>query len=205
MRLQQMNLGVLLLFLLLVLAGFPYKVEGYLYPLTDRPINPLVDLWTDRFLDPLRVLEQIPVELGKNDPSSPMAMMMTPAKVDWKETPEGHVIALDVPGLNRDEIKIEVEEGNRVLRVSGERKKEEEKEGEHWHRVERSYGKFWRQFKVPENVDLESVKAKLENGVLTLTLEKLSPDKIKGPRMVSIAGESEKPAQIKVNETKQEL
>ena len=65
MRLQQMNLGVLLLFLLLVLAGFPYKVEGYLYPLTDRPINPLVDLWTDRFLDPLRVLEQIPVELGK--------------------------------------------------------------------------------------------------------------------------------------------
>ncbi|WVZ14562.1 hypothetical protein V8G54_012128 [Vigna mungo] len=177
-----MRNSVLVPVILVVLAGFPSKAKGYLQPLTDRPGALWADIWSDRFLDPYRVLEQIPFGVGKDQAS----MAVSPARVDWKETAEGHVIMMDVPGLKKDEIKIEIE-GNRVVRVSGERKKEEEKEGDHWHRVERSYGKFWRQFKVPENVDFDSLKAKLENGVLTLTMAKLSPDKIKVSRVVSIA------------------
>ncbi|KAL5068442.1 hypothetical protein RYX36_019329 [Vicia faba] len=186
------------LFLILLACNFPFKAKGSLLPFLDSPNTLLSDLWSDRFPDPFRVLEQIPFGVETHEPS----MTLSHARVDWKETPKEHVIMLDVPGLKKDDIKIEVEE-NRVLRVSGERKKEEEKKGDHWHRVERSYGKFWRQFRLPENVDLDSVKAKMESGVLTLTLNKLSHDKIKGPRMVSIVGdEDDKPSKIINDELK---
>ncbi|BAT94835.1 hypothetical protein LR48_Vigan02g176100 [Vigna angularis] len=191
-----MRLHQLILFLLLL---FVAKAKGSLLPF-DPPRGILAELLSDRFPDPFHVLEQIPFGVEKDEQS----MVMSGARVDWKETPEGHEIMVDVPGLKREEIKIEVEE-NRVLRVSGERKREEEKKGDHWLRVERSYGKFWRQFRLPQNVDLDSVKAKLDNGVLTLTLNKLSPEKIKGPRVVTIAGEDQEPPKLTNDGTKQEL
>ncbi|GMH00708.1 hypothetical protein Nepgr_002547 [Nepenthes gracilis] len=168
---------------LLTVAVAAGPSEGSVLPPIDRPRSVLADMWPDRwFPDPFRVLEQIPVFGGTEKDG---AWLTPPAKVDWKETPEGHVIVVDVPGLRKEELKIELDE-NRVLRVVGERKREEEKKEDHWHRVERSYGKFYRQFRLPENVDLDSVKAKLENGVLTVNLKKLSPDEGRSPRIVGI-------------------
>ena len=98
------------------------------------------------------------------------------AQVDWKETPESHVFKADLPGLKKEEVKVEVQEG-RVLEISGERSVEKEDKNDKWHRVERGRGKFLRRFQLPENAKLDEVKASLENGVLTVTIPKVAEKK----------------------------
>ncbi len=92
-------------------------------------------------------------------------------RVDWRETPEAHVFKADLPGLKKEEVKVEVEEG-RVLKISGERKREQEEKSDTWHSVERSSGSFVRRFRLPENSKPDAVKAAMENGVLTVTVPK---------------------------------
>ncbi|KAL6649648.1 hypothetical protein ACP70R_013872 [Stipagrostis hirtigluma subsp. patula] len=104
------------------------------------------------------------------------------ARFDWKETPEAHVFKADVPGLKKEEVKVEVEDGN-VLQISGERNKEQEEKTDTWHRVERSSGKFLRRFRLPENAKTEQIKASMENGVLTVTVPK---EEVKKPEVKSI-------------------
>ena len=104
------------------------------------------------------------------------------ARIDWKEMPEAHVFKADVPGLKKEEVKVEVEDGN-VLQISGERNKEQEEKTDTWHRVERSSGKFLRRFRLPENAKAEQVKASMENSVLTVTVPK---EEAKKPEVKSI-------------------
>jgi len=108
------------------------------------------------------------------------------ARIDWKETPKAHVFKADVPGLKKEEVKVEVEDGN-VLQISGERSKEQEEKNDRWHRVERSSGKFLRRFRLPENAKTEQIKASMENGVLTVTVPK---EEVKKPEVkpVQITG-----------------
>ncbi|KAF5733144.1 HSP20-like chaperones superfamily protein [Tripterygium wilfordii] len=148
--------------------------------------------------DPFRILEQTPLTIPKSM-ETPLAL----ARADWKETPTSHVITLDIPGMKKDDVKIEVEE-NRVLRISGERKDEEEIEGEKWHRVERTNGKFWRQFRLPANADLDQIKAHLEDGVLRITVPKFAEQKKRQPKVINIAGEEGSSAQD-IKATKAEM
>ncbi|KAL2248867.1 17.5 kDa class I heat shock protein-like [Sesamum indicum] len=98
------------------------------------------------------------------------------AMVDWRETPNAHVFKADVPGLRKEEVKVELED-DRILQISGERKREMEEKGDTWHRVERSSGRFMRRFRLPENAKVEEVKASMENGVLTVTVPKVEAKK----------------------------
>ncbi|KAL8499250.1 hypothetical protein ACS0TY_022291 [Phlomoides rotata] len=110
------------------------------------------------------------------------ASQFAAARIDWKETAEAHVFKADVPGLKKEEVKVEVEEGN-VLQISGERNREKEEKNDTWHRVERSSGKFRRCFRLPENAKLDQIRASMENGVLTVTVPK---EEVKKPEVKAI-------------------
>jgi HSP20 family protein len=90
--------------------------------------------------------------------------------VDIVETENELVLKADVPGVDLQDIDIQLENG--TLTVKGERKFERDEKNKGFHRMERSYGSFVRIFTVPETVDSEHVKAGYEAGVLTITLPK---------------------------------
>ncbi|KAF7065951.1 hypothetical protein CFC21_072015 [Triticum aestivum] len=140
--------------------------------------DPFADLWADPF-DTFRSI--VPAMISGNNNNDETAAFAN-ARVDWKETPEAHVFKADLPGVKKEEVKVEVEDGN-VLVVSGERTKEEEDKNDKWHRVERSSGKFVRRFRLPEDAKVEEVKAGLENGVLTVTVPKAE---VKKPEVKAI-------------------
>ncbi|XVF68876.1 hypothetical protein PTKIN_Ptkin11bG0036400 [Pterospermum kingtungense] len=125
-----------------------------------------LDVW-----DPFRDLS-----LSSSLANTPETSAFANTRIDWKETPEAHVFKADLPGLKKEEVKVEIED-NRLLQISGERKVEKEDKNDTWYRVERSSGKFMRRFALPENVKTDQVKASIENGVLTVTVPKVEVKK----------------------------
>jgi HSP20 family protein len=109
------------------------------------------------------------------------AAYMAPFGVDIREDADHLYIEADVPGFKKDEVDITLE--NQTLTISAEHKDEnkEEKKGE-WLLNERRYARFLRSFTLPPTVDDQTVDAKLNDGVLTITLnkrEEIKPRKIK--------------------------
>jgi HSP20 family protein len=100
--------------------------------------------------------------------------------VDVHEDAESLVLRAELPGVKKEDIDISVDAN--VLTLKGERKMEEkEEQGRRYHRVERAYGSFLRQFQLSSNVDSSKIDAQLSDGVLTLRLakrEELKPRRI---------------------------
>ncbi len=92
--------------------------------------------------------------------------------LDIKETPEDYRIKIELPGIDTDDIEVQVGVDN--LTIRGEKKSEETQEGENWHVVERSYGSFLRTIDFPSQVRPDGVTAESKDGVLTLTVPKAS-------------------------------
>jgi HSP20 family protein len=104
--------------------------------------------------------------------------------MDLVETDEHLVLRADLPGVDRDNVEIEVKDG--VLTISGERRAEHEDKREGFHRVERSFGRFSRALELPQGIAADSVQARFERGVLELRMPK--PEERK-PTRIEIEGE----------------
>ena len=90
--------------------------------------------------------------------------------MDVSETGHAIVVNVDLPGLSREEIKVNVDKD--VLTIHGEKRHESGKEEKRFHRMERTCGSFKRSFTLPSGVDTGKISAVYTDGVLTLTLPK---------------------------------
>ena len=109
-------------------------------------------------------------------------------KTDFKETKEGYELIIDVPGFKKEEVKVALKDG--YLTVSAEKgldKDEEDKKGKYI-RKERYAGALSRTFYLGEEIREEEIKAKFENGILSVSIPKEEEKKVEGPKHISIEG-----------------
>lgn len=125
-----------------------------------RSMHELMDrLFSEHFIAPFGRLS-----LSENMPAfSP--------KVDISETENNIKVRAEVPGIQPDDVSIEVTED--TLSISGSLEKSVEEKEENYYRIERSSGRFSREFMLPAKVDADNVDAQASNGVITITLTKL--------------------------------
>jgi HSP20 family protein len=146
----------------------PWKVERRPFAWFDEDFDNIFE----GFFRPLRVLEQTP-------------QGALTAAVDVSENDEQYVVRAELPGVNKDDISITLDDG--ILHISGETKSErEEKEGGRVIRQERHYGKYVRSLRLGNAVDEQKVKAKYKDGVLELVLPKSESVK---PKQIAVEGE----------------
>jgi HSP20 family protein len=131
-----------------------------------------------RYRDPFSMAR----ELLSWDPffSGRPASAFAPA-FEVKETNDAFVLKADLPGVAESDLDIAVH--NNVLSVSGSRQAEERREGESYALYERQFGSFSRSFALPDMADGDRIEAKLDRGVLTLTIGKKAEAK---PRKIAL-------------------
>ena len=113
-------------------------------------------MWNETW-DPFRMLDTFPE-------------LMTSPAVDMEETDKEIIIRAEIPGLEKDDFSIELEQDHLILR--GEKKQEKEEKDRNYHRVECSYGRFSRTIQLPCEIDANQANAEYKNGVLKITLPK---------------------------------
>jgi HSP20 family protein len=97
--------------------------------------------------------------------------------VDVEETDKEYLIKAELPDVPKENVKVEMLDG--VLTIEGERKRDKEEKGKKFHKVERSYGKFTRQFALPSQVEAEKIRAEFKDGMLNVHLPKTAAAKPK--------------------------
>jgi len=183
----------------------------------NHPLVSFSSLYPYYFHNPVDTIEK---ELSKAFDKDVFKAVDFSPKINLSEDEKNYYIHADLPGMKKDQIKMELSDDDRILTISGERetiydnskknanenkeaeeakkpkeskenKKEENKEtkennNKKYTRIECSYGKFERSFTIPENADINNIQAKMENGVLEVTINKIEPPKPEPKRIIQI-------------------
>ena len=121
--------------------------------------------------DPFKEIRELERRIYNNLPAveNNTISTFTPA-VNTREDDKGYYIEIDLPGVKKENINIEL--NDKILTVSGERKFKENVKKENYYKIETTFGKFERSFSIPEDADIENIEAKNENGVLEIFIPK---------------------------------
>ncbi len=101
--------------------------------------------------------------------------------VDVAEDNKNYYLFIELPGLDKEAVKVRYEDGTLVIK--GEKKQNDTDDALKFHHRERAFGEFERQFELPENVTVNEIQARFQNGLLTVTLPKREES---GPRPVEV-------------------
>ena len=104
--------------------------------------------------------------------------------INTREGEYAYHIEVDLPGVKKEDINIQVEDN--ILVVSGERKVKKEMKEENYYKIESSFGSFSRSFSLPEEVDVENIHAENEDGVLEVIVPKLESAKVDKVKKIEI-------------------
>jgi len=105
-------------------------------------------------------------------------------KVDVIDEETQVTIQAEVPGLSKDQVSVELEDG--VLRIKGEKREDVNDKSKKYVHRELKHSSFCRSFSVGNNIDKDSVDAKFENGILNVTLKKIAPTPKQEPKKIEI-------------------
>jgi len=129
--------------------------------------------------DPIRELEDVSNRLNRlfgrslartESGSDTLAMNDWTPSTDISETDTAYLIKAEIPGVNREDVKVTLQDG--MLTIRGERRQEKEEKDKKFHRIERTYGSFVRSFRMPDDADESAIKAEFKDGMLNVTLGK---------------------------------
>ncbi|EGG21942.1 heat shock protein Hsp20 domain-containing protein [Cavenderia fasciculata] len=113
--------------------------------------------------------------------SSPSRINIWRPVVDIKENDTDIVIVFELPGLNKENVTIDVSKDISTIIISGEKKFNKKDETEKCHRIESSYGKFIRSYRLPPGTDPAKIKASMNDGILEIQIPKEKMEKMKIP------------------------
>ena len=136
----------------------------------DRMSKDMDRLWDQVFPTSRRFLKELPVKALMDRETAPPA-------IDIIERPDAIIVKAELPGVEKDNVDISVQESR--LTISGKIEQNKEEKKEDYYYSERSYTSYSRCVDIPCKVDAELITAKLKNGILTVTLPKAEDVKAK--------------------------